>query len=360
MKKKIYRMPAAILVLVALQITMLGGCSAQSQPEETADNTQTIEFVSPDKPAVSNEAESPSEPSGAAEAGTETGSEAASGSESASGSGTAPERETVRQDGERFEETIMLEGMEETVRYEHVKDTGIGFEMDYDYEALTRQKEADRERFISVYDDPGKPQNYLEVSYTDKVVDDAVSSASEELSKEYDIITEQGALEKGGSCTKLWTTTAKSGAKTPDLLQTVYILPAGDGSIVATAHYTIESAEGFGSRFAQMMDTLAVTGRTAESSLSYEQALEAVKKYCFANNPELEAMSGSDDYTIYWDAGINEAGEIVVLYRSYTGAETRYYIDPDTGDAYATELVPGIIDEEQRTDETFNVRDYLD
>ena len=55
----------------------------------------------------------------------------------------------------------------------------------------------------------------------------------------------------------------------------------------------------------------------------------------------------------------NEDGEIVVLYRSYTAAQTRYYIDSVTGDTYVTELVPGIIDDEQRTGETFNVRDYL-
>ena len=30
-----------------------------------------------------------------------------------------------------------------------------------------------------------------------------------------------------------------------------------------------------------------------------------------------------------------------------------------TGDAYVTELVPGIIDEETRSGETLNVRDYL-
>ena len=60
-----------------------------------------------------------------------------------------------------------------------------------------------------------------------------------------------------------------------------------------------------------------------------------------------------------WDVSTNEDGEIVVLYRSYTAAQTRYYIDSVTGDTYVTELVPGIIDDEQRTGETFNVRDYL-
>ena len=93
--------------------------------------------------------------------------------------------------------------------------------------------------------------------------------------------------------------------------------------------------------------------------LTQEQALEAIKKYCYANNPDLESMAESDDYTIYWDVTTGEADEIVVLYRSYTGAETRYYIDPTSGETYVTELVPGIIDEEQRTDESFNVRDYM-
>ena len=57
-----------------------------------------------------------------------------------------PEAETAsgRQDGERFESVIILEGMEETVKYEHVRNSAIGFEMDYDYESLVRRSEADR------------------------------------------------------------------------------------------------------------------------------------------------------------------------------------------------------------------------
>ena len=93
--------------------------------------------------------------------------------------------------------------------------------------------------------------------------------------------------------------------------------------------------------------------------LTQEQALEAIKNYCFTNNPDLKSMAESDDYTIYWDVTTGEGDEIVVLYRSYTGAETRYYIDPASGETYVTELVPGIIDEEQRTEESFNVRDYV-
>ena len=67
----------------------------------------------------------------------------------------------------------------------------------------------------------------------------------------------------------------------------------------------------------------------------------------------------SGEYSIYWDVTTNDTDEIVVLYRSYTGAQSRYYIDPVSGDTYVTEMVPGIIDEERPTDESLNVRDYL-
>ncbi|MBR4760497.1 MAG: hypothetical protein IK078_10185 [Lachnospiraceae bacterium] len=98
---------------------------------------------------------------------------------------------------------------------------------------------------------------------------------------------------------------------------------------------------------------------TAADVITEDQALEAIKQYCFVNNPDLEEMVNSDEYNIFWEADTNEAGQIVVLFRSYTGSENRYYIDPKTGDTYGTELVPGIIDEEQRTEESFNVRDYM-
>lgn len=94
-------------------------------------------------------------------------------------------------------------------------------------------------------------------------------------------------------------------------------------------------------------------------ALTEDQALEAIKNYCFSNNPNLKNMVDSDEYTIYWSVTTNAANEIVVLYRSYTAAEIRYYIDPISGEAYVTELVPGIIDEEQRTDESLNVRNFL-
>lgn len=102
------------------------------------------------------------------------------------------------------------------------------------------------------------------------------------------------------------------------------------------------------------------TSETLRKIETDDQALSAIKNYCIANNPELEDMVKSGDYTIYWEIESSKDNQIVVLFRSYTGAELRYYIDSVSGDTYVTEFVKGITDGEQRTEETFNALDYVD
>ena len=169
--------------------------------------------------------------------------------------------EDVRQDGERFDAVIMLEGMEETVHYEHIRNDAIGFEMDYDYESFVRSSESDRECIISIYDRPEDPWNYLEVKYVANNADTVSVSVREALSGEYDTIAEWISLDGVGGCTRIDASNAKNNGGTPDQLQAVYIIPAGEGCLVATAHYTFESAEGFGRRFSYMLNTLTVIDR---------------------------------------------------------------------------------------------------
>lgn len=180
------------------------------------------------------------------------------------------EGEAGRRDGERFEETIMLEGMEETVRYEHVRCGAVGFGMDFDYELFERRSEPDRELFVSTYDDPEDPQNYLEVTFSAGDADSVSASVCEAISDEYEFSTEPDMLERAGSCIRIDASRSKDGGM-PDLLQTVYIIPADRGCIVAAAHFTLESAEGFGVRMRGMMDTLAVIDRHEEG---HEEGLE--------------------------------------------------------------------------------------
>ena len=93
-------------------------------------------------------------------------------------------------------------------------------------------------------------------------------------------------------------------------------------------------------------------------TITDDQAIAAIKNYCHINNPDLADSENAGEYPVYWEIASSDDKEIVVLYRSYTGALVRYYIDPVSGDTYVTEFVSGITQEEERTDESFNVRDY--
>lgn len=95
-------------------------------------------------------------------------------------------------------------------------------------------------------------------------------------------------------------------------------------------------------------------------SIDDETALLAVKNYCHSTNPDLQEIENEGEYPVYWEIESSDEKAIVVLFRSYTGAEVRYYVDPKTGETYVTEFVAGITDAEERTDEVFNVTDYLD
>ena len=103
----------------------------------------------------------------------------------------------------------------------------------------------------------------------------------------------------------------------------------------------------------------ATETESSQSALTEDQAYTAVINYNKAIGSGIDDELNTDGYEEYWDVSTNEDGTIVVLYRSYTAAQIRYYVDPVSGDAYVTELVPGIIDEEQKNGETFNARDYL-
>ena len=175
--------------------------------------------------------------------------------------GTAPEVEsyatTGRQDGERFESTIMMEGIEETIKYEHIKSPAIGIEMDYDYESFTRRSGPASEAFISVYDNADSPENYLELIYSDENANSAAASIAEALSDNYEVIKSTRTLEKAGSCTTIDASATKDG-QTPDQLQAVYVIPLSNGCVIATAHYSFEAAEGFGHRMNEMLNTLTI------------------------------------------------------------------------------------------------------
>lgn len=112
-------------------------------------------------------------------------------------------------------------------------------------------------------------------------------------------------------------------------------------------------------------DSSSVTEEVVSEELAVEldtmtddQAIQAIRNYCVIENPDLERIIEEEQYPVYWEIASSDENEIVVLFRSYTGVQKRFYIERSTGDTYATEFVPGITDEEERTDEHFNAKDY--
>ncbi len=325
-------------------MAMLTGCNGKDVTPEPDKPAVSLDLADTTEPIATTAPESPDEPE-----------ETPAGSEE---DVTEPVTAGGKKDGERFEDTIMLEGMEETVKYEHVKNEAIGFEMDYDYESLARSKDAGVERFVSIYDNADTPENYLEVTFSPEDSDTAVAAVKEKLAAKYDITTKVIKLDNAGDCTQIDALQAKGGGIASQM-QTVYVIPASDGCRIATAHFSFEAAEGFGRRFAEIVNTMTVIDRTADSRLSDDEVFYAIVDYCHDNYPDLDKIIEEGDYPTYWDIESTSDKGVVILFRSYTGAQVRYYVDPYSGDTYVTEYVPAITPNEEMTETRLNVRYYL-
>lgn len=268
----------------------------------------------------------------------------------------APER----QNGEQFETTILVEGMEETVLYQHLRNESAGFAMDFECESFTRISETDRERFVSIYDDPENPENYLEVSYCPETADAVSAAISAALSENYMLSSDTVELDGAGACLRIDASATADGSHTADVLRTVYIIPADDGCRVATARYLPEGSDGFGKRLAYMVNTISVFDPVGQRRLSDEEARVAVRRYCIMDNPSLEQIMVEEPYPVYWVVESSEEAQIVVLFRSYTGALLRYYIDPVSGDSDVTADAGSATNGEQPLDEHPNLWNYVD
>ncbi len=271
--KKNHKLTLMALVMTFLLAVTLSGCGSQNAAEEPKPVLEPIpdgetQPAAAEAEVPSGNAESSSDAeaksdSAQAETTVETDNTAA---EEPSSEAETPAADTriSREDGERFEDVIMIEGMEEPVHYEHFINAGIGVEMDYDYESFVRQSSSDLERFISVYDDAQNPENYLDITYSPDDAETAADAISETLSKDYELIRESFDLNNAGTCIRIGASEIKGGGYMPDQLHMVYIIPAADGCRIAHEHYYIVESEGFGRRFSSMVNTLIVIDRQAE------------------------------------------------------------------------------------------------
>ncbi|SEA61808.1 hypothetical protein SAMN05216349_11926 [Oribacterium sp. KHPX15] len=104
---------------------------------------------------------------------------------------------------------------------------------------------------------------------------------------------------------------------------------------------------------AQKTNTYSNTTRR----LTDEQAEKAFLNYLYEYMPQLKEEYYQDT-TWYWDLVKSDENEILIKFRSYTAAQSYYYIDRYSGYTYVTRLdvVEGT---ETLTDRSFNLWDYL-
>ena len=299
-KSTLFTTIIAALILVLL-MTALCSCGRENNVAEASESVSTADALSPAEAGVSPVSEDKAEGEDGAQS--ENAAETSESvptidpvSQTEPAASPASEAEAGRTAGERFEEVIVLEGMEETVHYEHIRNAAIGIEMDYDYESFVRRSEADRECFISVWDDTDAPENSLEVKYSAEDAESVAAAIRENLSQTYDLLEESRELDRAGNCIYIEASELKGTGRMADQLQVVYIIPASDGCRVATAHFSAEAAEGFGRRFSYMVNTLVAVDRNDEITLSDEQALSAIRNYCFTRNPDLEDIISAGEY----------------------------------------------------------------
>lgn len=95
-------------------------------------------------------------------------------------------------------------------------------------------------------------------------------------------------------------------------------------------------------------------------NLTREQALAAVKNYCYSVQPNIEKLDKSDKYDVYFEVESYSDDEIVVLFTANTGEEVRFYVDPVSGDANITAFIPGVSTQEEPSDEIIHLKKYLD
>ena len=167
----------------------------------------------------------------------------------------------ARQVGERFEDSFTFQGMAEKVQYEHIRSDAVGFEMDFDYESFKRLSETERERFVSVWDDPAKPENYIDVSADTGEAALVADRITAQLSGEFDVTSDTRTLDSGAQAIRLEASVLKGTNLMADNLQSVYVVPASDGCRIAWVHCVAADSEGFSIRVSKMLNTLTAVDR---------------------------------------------------------------------------------------------------
>lgn len=93
--------------------------------------------------------------------------------------------------------------------------------------------------------------------------------------------------------------------------------------------------------------------------LTDEQALEGFENYLYFKIKNLQQILDEDKIPCTWGIATSSKNEIMIMFKSHTGALLRYHINRNTGKTYVTQYAIET-NSYYRTRETLNVREYID
>ncbi len=183
----------------------------------------------------------------------------------------------------------------------------------------------------------GTEQSQAAISGTETVADDSTDAASEKVMSEESEPTEE----------------RREKADTSEL-------PDTKGDNYQQTNSEIEKTEAS----TEIKETSEkVEGKTEDensseetmSELTSDMACKAVEAYCREDNPSLNDMN-SEEHIFYWLVEEETSTDYTILYRSYTGALSHYYVNIESGNVT---LVQEEVEDTVTYNDLFNIWDYV-
>lgn len=128
---------------------------------------------------------------------------------------------------------------------------------------------------------------------------------------------------------------------------------SGTGTTVVLANKSTEPPE-----FSELIPESSPRETEPPKPLTDEEALSGFENYLYFKIKNLQKILDEDKVPCTWGIASSNKKEIMIMFRSNTGALLRYHINRNTGKTYVTQYAIQS-NSYYRTRETLNIRDYL-
>lgn len=134
-----------------------------------------------------------------------------------------------------------------------------------------------------------------------------------------------------------------------------------DGSSESAAETTVASAVNSTDtpKYSELVPETTPSETEPSKPLTDEEALEGFENYLYFKIKNLQKILDEDKVPCTWGIATSSKNEIMIMFKSNTGALLRYHINRKSGKTYVTQYSVES-NSYYRTRETLNVREYID